>query len=112
MNGVRVKNVDISRLEPGRWLNDIIIDAYASLFPVDSSSFVHTCFFYARLGTDSLDRLARFYAARGRLLSWSWRGFLFLLMSVRGIGFLFVCVRLSIRCFAMIVTRSVLGWGV
>ena len=66
MNGVRVRNVDISRLEPGRWLNDIVIDAYASLFPIDSSScFVHTCFFYARLGTDSLDRLARFYAARG-----------------------------------------------
>ena len=70
VNGVRVKNVDISRLEPGRWLNDILVDAYASLFPFDSSScFVHTCFFYARLLIDSLDRLARFYAVRGRLLS-------------------------------------------
>ena len=104
--------MDVSRLEPGRGLNDIIIDAYASLFPVDSSSFVHTCFFYARLRIDSLDRLAQFYAVRGRLLSWSWREFSFLLTSIRSIGFLFVCIQLSIRCIAMIVASGLLGCSV
>ena len=42
VNGVWVKNVDMLCLEPGRWLNDVIVDAYASLFPVDlSRDFVH-----------------------------------------------------------------------
>ena len=42
MNKIKVRGGDIERLEPGQWLNDVIVDAYASLFAVDlRKSFVH-----------------------------------------------------------------------
>ena len=65
VNGVRVRSVDMQRLAPGGWLNDVIVDAYASLFPFDlRKCFVHSCFFYSMLQTHSLERLARVYTRK------------------------------------------------
>ena len=65
VNGVRVRSVDMQRLAPGGWLNDVIVDAYASLFPVDlCKCFVHNCFFYSMLQTHSLEQLARVYTKK------------------------------------------------
>ena len=47
-------------------LNDVIVDAYASLFPFDPlRCFVHSCFFYTKLLTASLGQLARVYTRKG-----------------------------------------------